>query len=193
MQKRLIIFLYLVFASVVTNAQARGVDIRLADEVAEFIYLTESSTFGYGGADLGVGFLYNEADDLMFSLAAMVTGHGAGNSRSLKFGVGIKGVAIQLEQLPEEDQMAAIAVGAQVRYVIPSSAPLAFLVEGYIAPSITSFNDAERYSEFRAAVELEVTPSARAYIGYRNIEVDLDGIRDIEIDDSVHIGVRLTF
>jgi len=40
------------------QAEARGIDLKLANEMAEIVYLTESSTFGYGGAALGIGFLF---------------------------------------------------------------------------------------------------------------------------------------
>ncbi len=177
---------------VVSNqAQATGLDLRLADETAEIIYLTESSTFGYGGADVGIGLLFNEEDDYMFSASAMITGHGAGNNRPLQFGAGVKLVFASLDNPDEE--AGALAIGGQIRYVIPSSTPVAFLVEGFIAPEITSFSEADQYTEYRVAFELEVTPSTRAYIGYRNIEFDLDRLGDYEVDDEAHLGVRIEF
>ena len=87
----------------------------------------------------------------------------------------------------------ALALGGQIRYVIPSTTPVALMAEGFISPDITTFNDAEQYLEYRFALELEVTPSARAYIGYRKIEIDLGGIDDYEMDDDFHLGVRLAF
>jgi hypothetical protein len=177
---------------VATQVHARGIDLRLADETAEIIYLTESSTFGYGGADMGFGLLFNEGDDFMLSAAAMVSGHGAGNNRPVQMGVGVKLIYASLDAIDED--VAALALGLQVRYIIPSSTPVAFLLEGHVAPAVTSFSDAEQYREIRFAIELEVTPSARAYLGYRNIEVDLDpGPDDIELDDEIHIGIKIDF
>jgi hypothetical protein len=178
---------------------ADGVDLKLADKTAEIVYLTESSTFGYGGADVGMGFFFNEADDWMVSAMAMVTGHSASNERSLQFGVGMKLLLASLKPASlnrANENIGALGLAVQARYVIPSATPVAFLLEGVIAPNITSFSGAEQYAEYRFAVELEVTPSARAYIGYRNIEIDLDGLAagtSVEIDDEVHLGVRIEF
>ncbi len=186
----------LAIAMIATQADARGIDLRLADETAEILYLTESSTFGYGGADVGFGLLFNEDDDLMFSGAAMVTGHGAGNNRALKFGVGGKLVLTMLDDRNNtvaDEEFGALAIGGQIRYVIPSSTPIAFLAEGFIAPEIVSFSGAEQYTEYRFAVELEVTPSARAYVGYRKIEFELQGGTEVELDDDPHIGIRIEF
>ena len=185
------IFAILALAVVFNPVQAKGLDLRLADKTAEIIYLTESSTFGYGGADVGMGIFFNDADDLMFSASAMVAGHGSGNNQALQFGVGVKLSFMTLDVLNLE--AAALSVGGQIRYVIPSKTPIAFLAEGFISPNITSFGDADRTMEYRLALELEVTPSARAYIGYRNIELDIPGNVDYEMDDEVHLGVRLAF
>ena len=186
----------LALAMLATQANARGFDLRLGNETAEILYLTESSTFGYGGADVGIGFLYNEADDLMFSAAAMVSGHGAGNNRALKFGVGAKLVFAALDDRNntlDDTEMGGLAIGGQIRYVVPSSTPVAFLAEGFIAPSIVSFSGADQYTEYRFAIELEVTPSARAYVGYRNITFDLERGGEIELDDAAHVGIRIEF
>ena len=176
----------------VQMSYADGVDLKLADETAEIQYLTESSTFGYGGADIGMGLFFNENDDWMASAVAMVSGNSASNERSLQLGVGVKLLLASLD-LANED-VGALGLAGQVRYVIPSETPIAFLAELVIAPEVTSFSGAEQYTEYRFAVELEVTPSARAYIGYRNIEIELDSLAaDVEIDDEVHLGIRLEF
>ncbi len=187
------IFTGLTLLLAATQVQARGIDLRLANEVAAVQYLTTSSTFGYGGADVGLGFLFNDANDSMFSAEAMVSGNGAGNNRALKMGVGAKVIGAYVKAL--DDTMGAVAIGAQVRYVIPSSAPIAIMAEGFIAPKIVSFSGADQYSEFRVAVELEVTPSARAYVGYRSVGIDItNGVgSDYKLDDSAHVGVRISF
>lgn len=187
--RRLLVALFLVTAS--TQTYARGVDLRLADKTAELIYLTESSTFGYGGADVGLGVFFNEADDLMLSGTMMITGNSANNNSPFQFGVGFKLSGAKLDG-PDE-QVGALAVGGQLRYVIPSSTPIAFLAEGFVAPEITSFSEATQYSEYRFAVELEVTPSARAYVGFRHMQYELNNGPDYELDDDAHIGVRVEF
>lgn len=177
-----------------SQSQAAGVDIKLGNEAAELTYLTKSSTFGYGGLDIGMGVFFNETDDVQLNVNGMVTGNSAGNNRNLKFGVGAKLSYASLDDTTPDADVGALAIGLQVRYVIPSSTPVAFLLEGYVAPSITSFGDAEGYIEYRAAIELEVTPSARAYLGYRHMEYELEGGYDYdEMDSSGHIGVRFQF
>ena len=178
-----------------TNAPAAGLDLKLSSETAEVTFLTQSATFGYGGADIGIGLFINEQDDFLANGSIIVSGSGTGDVRALHFGVGGKIYAGRLDFGPNVPNPSggAIAIGGNLRYVFPSSTPFAILVEGFWAPSVTSFSDFDRLVEYRAALELEVTPSARAYIGYRKLEVELDtGLKDV-LDDNAHIGVRFAF
>ena len=173
------------------QAEARGIDLKLANEMAEIVYLTESSTFGYGGADIGIGFLFTENDDVQLNGQMMISGNPAGNNQAFQFGVGGKLTFTAVDASDEE--FGALAIGGQFRYVIPAATPVAFVAAAYFAPSITSFSGADKYTEYRVAVEIEVTPSARAYLGYRNEEYEFESGGKFELDDNVHIGLKFEF
>jgi hypothetical protein len=179
----------------VSSVYAGGFDFRLGSKSAEAIYLTESATFGYGGADMGFGVFFNENDDVVGTASVLVSGSGDGDVRGLHFGVGAKVYLGFLDfPAPRDDQDgAALSIGGQIRYVFPSTMPFAILVEGFGAPGVTSASDFEGLKEFRGAIELEVTPSARAYIGYRTLEIELNSGAKVELDDKVHAGVRFSF
>lgn len=100
MLKKLVFAISLLAIS--SHTYARGFDIKLADEMAEFTYLTESSTFGYGGADIGFGVLFTENDDYQLSGEMMITGNPAGNNKAFQFGVGGKLMFVSLDALNEE-------------------------------------------------------------------------------------------
>jgi hypothetical protein len=184
-----------------SNALAIGLDLKISSEIAEAILLTQNATFGYGGADIGFGLLINENDDFMLTGAIMVSGSGTGDVRALHLGVGGKAYAGKLDfqsnntgnTSQEDPSGGAIAIGGNVRYVFPAKMPFAILVEGFWAPSVLSFSDFDNLYEYRADIELEVTPSARAYLGYRKMQVQLDTGYDYDVDDTVHIGVRFEF
>ena len=191
MFKKLAFAIFLLTVS--SQVNARGFDLKLAEEMAQVTYLTESSTFGYGGADIGFGMLFTENDDYQINAKIMVTGNPAGNNKAVQFGVGGQLVFTSLDAINEE--VGALAIAGQFRYIMASEMPIAFLASVAYAPSITSFSGADAYSEYEFAIELEVTPSARAYLGYRNIEYDFEnGLgNNIELDDGAHIGVKFEF
>ena len=184
-----------------SNVFSAGLDLKLSSETAEVTFLTQNATFGYGGADIGIGLLINENDDFLVNGAIVVSGSGTGDVRALHFGVGGKVYAGRLDfqslnpgnPSQENPSGGAIAVGGNLRYVFPSSTPIAVLIEGFWAPSVTSFSDFDGLVEYRVALELEVTPSARAYVGYRKLEVELDTGLKYDVDDNAHIGVRFAF
>ncbi len=174
------------------QAGATGFDFRIADKAAEMFYLYKSSTFGYGGSDVGWGLFFNENDDTMLSGSLLVSGNGAGGKRALQFGVGVKGFVADFGN-GADVQGGGLGIGGLIRYVFSSSTPVAILVEAYSVPTITSFGDADDFSEARFALELEVTPSARAYLGYRTLTLETENNNEYELDDSIHFGVRIGF
>ncbi|VAW60876.1 hypothetical protein MNBD_GAMMA11-2793 [hydrothermal vent metagenome] len=183
--------LALALLAITSQAHSRGIDLKLAEKMVEITYLTESSTFGYGGADVGFGAFFNENDDYQFNLEAMVTGSPAGNNKALQLGVGGKIMYTSFDKINEE--AGALAIAGKIRYVIPSSTPIAFVGTLYYAPGITSFSGAESFIEYRFAVEIEITPSARAYLGYRFMEYEFENRNKYELDDSAHVGIKIDF
>lgn len=174
---------------------AEAIDFTVGSDMAELGFLTQSSSFGYGGADIGLSALVNEHNDVLLSGTVLVSGSSTGDVNGLHFGVGAK-VYVGFLDGPKgvvDTDGAAIAIGGQVRYVFSGSTPMAVYGEGYFAPEVTSIAEMDGMSEFRLGFEIEITPSARAYIGYRNLEVTYDERIDYEIDDAAHVGVRFEF
>lgn len=177
-------------ALVSTGVQANGLDISLSDETANVVYLTDSGSFGYGGADVGFGLFWNENDDFVGHANILVTSNPQ-SGNNFQFGVGAKGFLGTVD-VPDED-VAAVGIGGVVRYVIPAQTPMGISVEAYYAPDITSFSDTESLKEVTTRFEIEVMPSARGYVGYRLLEPELENAGDVEIDDEIHLGIRFTF
>ena len=177
------------------NASAGAIDFRLGSDMAELTFLTQTASFGYGGADIGFGALINEHNDVIANGSILVSGSSTGDVKALHFGVGAKAYVGTLDGPSGNLDVdgGAVALGAKIRYVFPGNAPLAVLGELYYAPEVTSISDFAGVQEYRLALELEVTPSARAYVGYRKLEVELDNGFDYEVDDDFHVGVRFEF
>lgn len=173
-----------------TGAQANGFDISLSDETANVVYLTDSGSLGYGGADVGIGLFWNENDDVVGHANVLVTSNPQ-SGNNFQFGVGAKAYLGNVDR-PDED-VGAIGIGGIVRYVIPAQTPMGLSLEGYWAPRVTSFSDTDGLREISARFELEVMPSTRGYVGYRLLEPDLDTAGKVEIDDEFHIGIRFIF
>jgi len=185
-------FISMLMLLMVSQANATGFEFRVAQETAEVSYLYKSSTFGYGGSDVAWSYLFNENKDKMVSGSFLISGNGAGSKRALQFGVGVKVFAADIGGAADV-QGGGLGIGGLLRYVFSSATPVAILVEAYTVPEITSFGDTNNFSEARFALELEVSPSARAYIGYKTVSFEDENKTEYEVDDSAHFGVRLSF
>jgi hypothetical protein len=194
-----------------TTAQARGLDISLGNDTAQINYLAKSdSQIGIGGTEFGGGVLFNEDDDAIFNFGVLVTGNSVGQNRALQLGAGARAYFGKLGNLdcedhggdadcdanddPDNDAVAAVAIGGKVAYIFPSRTPISLSLEAYLAPDVTSFGDNEDFLEVTVRFELEVAPTTRFFVGYRNMEVEMEDFsRDYDVDESAHLGVRFAF
>ena len=174
-----------------SQVAANDFEAALSDETAQFTLRSDSSIIGWGGADLAVGFFYNENDDYLFQ-ADLLQMRQASEQNPLTLGVGIKGYLGELDAVNED--VLAFGIGGEVRYTLPGIMPMALYFHGHYSPDITSFGDIEEIIDYRFGFQIEVLPQTTAFVGVRHIELATENDGDVEIDDDrLHIGVRLTF
>ena len=172
-------------------AHASDFEAALSKETAQFTFRSDSSLVGWGGADLGLGFFYNEESDVIghFSLLQM---RQPSQQNPLTFGVGLKAYLGVLDEVDAD--VFGLGIGGQLRYTIPGTMPMAIYIEGHYAPEITSFGDIDRILDYSFGFQIEALPQTIAFVGVRRFEFELDNGADYDADDSnIHIGVRLTF
>lgn len=170
--------------------QAADFEIALSQETASLELIADSDIVGVGGADLLFGLLFNEDDDIMGSLGMLAYGVPAGE-QPFSFGLGGKIYYVSLDQA--DASASALALGATAKYHIPGNMPMAFGGELYFAPGITSFQDADQFLDFRLRYDIDILPSATGFLGYRLTTVDFEAGGDYDIDDNVHLGIRIQF
>ena len=185
------------------GAQATGLDFALSNETANIaLLLNPPYQFNDGGgSELAIGGFISEQGDKLAHASLMARGYRQSNGTQYNLGAGMKAVVgdIAIPELgtsPETDEsVGAVALGFQFGMLLASSQhnPIELSFEGFLAPSITSFADAERYSEIGARLQIDVIPQARAYIGYRRMRFDTNDFDDVRLDRSVHLGIKLTF
>lgn len=171
-------------------AMANGLEFQLGNKTAQLRFLTDSGLVGYSGAQLSFSGFANNDSDFMGSAGLLVQGIPAGRS-PLTFGLGAKAYAASIDT-PNKD-VQALAIGGLVKYTIPNRMPMAVVFNGYYAPDITTFSDGKSFTDLNLNYQVEVTPGATAFAGYRLLQTDLKNHGDYSLDDSVHIGIRLGF
>jgi hypothetical protein len=186
-----IILLGFVLIGFANQIQANDFEVALSSDTAQFTFRSDSSLIGWGGADLGFSFFYNEAEDFLGQIS-LVQSATPSEQSPLTLGVGVKAYLGQVDFT--DDNIGGLGIGGEIRYTFPGAMPMAVYLNGYIAPDITSFSDTEEIREYTLGFQIEITAQTIAFVGVRNIEIDTKSLAEIELDDDrAHIGVRLTF
>ena len=173
------------------NVSANDFEAALSSETAQFTFRSDSSLIGWGGADLALGFFYNDNDDYVFS-GSLLQMRPPSAETPLTFGPGVKAYFASLDGV--DDEVGALAIGGSVRYTIPGTTPMHIYGTVYYAPEIVSFSGAEGVTEFDVGFRIEAIPQTVFFVGIRHLEFDHEDDSSYEVDDDeVHFGIRLTF
>ncbi len=200
--KKALMALALLLTSTSMSVKAAGLDIALSNNTANIAVLLNPYNFrAGGGSELAVGGFLNETGDSLLFASLMAHGVRKLPDQQYNLAAGIKLLTGDLEvgdqfaeAVGDSENVGALALGFKAGYVIPSRQnPMEFSIEGFIAPKITSFGDAEGYTEINARFQIEVIPQALTYVGYRRIEFDTNDFSDLRLDRSIHLGMKLTF
>ena len=119
---------------------------------------------------------YYEANFLMMKNA----------SKNLKFGLGVK--------MNHTKDFTSTPLGVEAVYRLPIESSVPFYISGslYYAPKVLSFEKADNYLEYRAAVDVEVIKNGFVVVGYRNMNTNYES-RDVEYNRSFYGGFRFLF
>lgn len=176
----------------VGQATATDVGLNLGDDTAELNLRQELSVRSPDETRVGASLLFNEVGDVIGSGYIQVLGDLQPGFQALSYGAGIKGYGARLDDA--DTTLGAVGLGGMLRLDIPqTSIPMALVVEGYVAPDITTSGRGEGLVDLMARYEFRFARSASAYIGYRYMEIDLGGASDYEVDDDFLVGIRLSF
>ena len=184
------------------SVKAAGLDIALSNDTANIAVLLNPYNFiDGGGSELAIGGFLNETGDNLLFASLMAHGIRELPEQQYTLAAGVKLVSGELEigeqfatALGDSETVGALALGFKAGYVIPARQnPMEFSIEGFMAPNITSFGDAESYTEFNARFQIEIIPAALTYVGYRRIQFDTNDFNDVRLDRSIHLGIKLAF
>jgi len=182
-------FVALSLLSVSTTVMADTLDINLRDNSAQVQYRSSMGRDALGKTEFHVGVLYARTNNTLGDFGVMVKDEVGSSVPGFSVGVGIKGLVAHTMGTNES----ALALGGMVRYSPPDAHRLGIVGLVYFSPNITTFGDADRYTETGVRMEYEVIPQAAAYLGYRRIQFGLNAAPNVILDEGIHVGVRLSF
>lgn len=154
-----------------------------------------SRVFAVNKGEYDLGAVFGDVEDFdndrFFSTHAGVLLTGDAGATAAKAVAGL-GARIQYVR-GEDDSGGALALGGQLRVKLPQADRLRFNAHAYYGPDAASFGDFDEFIELAASVGYEILRDAELYLGYRLISVDIDNGPDVDLEDGLHVGVRLDF
>jgi len=153
--------------------------------IGEFNFNTESYTAGTSYA-FNAGYLYIDEDTHLATI-------GISGKNALQ---GVNGLYLEFGfKAAIADDFVAIPLTVKAIYDLPliESMPTTSLVTSFAyAPSVLSFSDAEKYSEFRVGVSMEAISNIHIFAGYRNVDTNYK-THDKSFNSSFYGGLKLSF
>jgi len=188
------------------GVSAGELDLALSNETANLAYLFNSDPLNRdgqptrdGGSELAVGVFFNESGDSLLHTTLLARGYRQSATSQYQISAGMRliggGVDVTFGDVTTDESVGALALGFQAGMLLMPGVhnPVDVTFEGFYAPSITSFVDAERYGEVSVRLQVEIMTRARAYIGYRRMRFDTENFENVTLDRSAHFGLNISF
>ena len=194
MSARILTAFLLTFASalVSTAASAQRIDVTLKQDSARFSYIALVGGSTFGRTEMNTGLLYNEDKNVAVDVGLQVIDVAGSKTPGLELGVGPRFYYLSYDATNSDG--AAVALGGQLRYKLPSVPRLALMANAFYAPRITSTLDADSMYEIGMGVGYELLPTANIYLAYRRIRADFTmDVGAVNIDSGVSLGMNFTF
>jgi hypothetical protein len=177
--------LSLLFVSSVSFAGS--INVNMSNSAAQF----EGGISSEGGGEYQSGVIYNDQGGVMVD-AGLMKGGGGEDTSGLVIVGGVKVVGARLVQVGVVNSASCVAIGGQGTFTPKDSHSVAFVGEFLSSLKITTYGDADRFSQF--AVRLEMgPPHAKIFIGYREITFSLKAAASASIDKGGYMGMLVSF
>jgi len=182
MRLRLIVFALLAAASF--SAAAGSVDLNLSNHSIEAKFYANA-----GAADWTFGGLYNrDTRDRALNVGLLATGDSAiGNSR-FEGGLGGKVYSVTVGNA----DVLALALGGQVRW-FPGNGSFALGAYVFYAPHVVTLLDGQRFFDVGVRAEVELIRNSFLYVGYRQVQAELDNQVKLNVDKGAFVGMQIKF
>ena len=187
-------FLFVFAGALCGPANAGDVELYVGGESLQLSYLSQISLVGSSFQNYNLNLLFTNDRDIVASAGLMVPGLLSGAFPTwFDFSIGAKGYFSLLSE-PAKLDVFTLAPGIDARFTIPTKIPMYIYGSFFYAPEILTFGDADEMFDFTARYEVRVVSSAVIFVGYRLLryEAKYSG-EDVDTDDGLHIGVRVTF
>ena len=169
------------------SAAADEVDLGFNSDALRVVYIHE---FRNNNLELDGGWLHHTDNGNVLHVGLNLSDM-ASNSKELVAGLGGR-LTWQKGDLTNQDGF-SVPVGGFLFFTPQRFNRLTFGAAAYIAPSVLSVGDAEKYQDYTLRLAYNVMRQADVYIGARYVKGEYKNAPDAYYDTGMHIGLTLRF
>lgn len=169
----------------VNNAPAA--EVAMSDETLLLRYLTSGDKLGAEDSRAFADFFLSEERDIVLTGGLLFPINvDIGPFTAL---VGPRAIAALLDD--ENDDVLAMAIGAEIRFDIHRDTGFAIVGQAWYSPDILTFGSADNVTDLSARAEIRIAPRMIAFGGFRWFEFDLtEGGGTQKLQDEVFVGIN---
>lgn len=134
----------------------------------------------------GLGLVVSDEDDVLVEGRVMRYG---GPHFPWRLGVGLEVFAAFLDE--SDDEAYGLGLVGSAAYEIGTPYPSRVELTLAFAPDSLVFKDGEGLIDLRLSYEVDISEQAAAFVGFRRLEVEREDGPDADLDDAVHVGLRI--
>lgn len=168
-------------------------DVQLSNHTGRFAYSREVFGGQDGPLDLTAGIFFNQDNDKMAHVGMMIRNDTMDNPLVVSIGARAYYGDVGRAAGKIRAKFSAIAIGGELLFIPNNLGGLGLGVDYYVAPSVVTYMDADRFYEYGLRLNYEITRQSSVSLGYRKIKVDLKSGPGETIDSSVFFGIGLRF
>jgi len=182
MRSRLFVFVLLAAASF--PVAAASVDVNLSNDTIEGKFYGNA-----GAADWTFGGLYNrDTRDRALNVGLLATGESAFGNDRVEGGLGGKIYSVTVGS----GDVVALALGGQLRW-FPGNGSFALGTYAFYAPHVVTLMDGQKFFDVGVRAEVEVIRNSFVYVGYRQVQAELDNNVKLNVDKGGFISLQIKF
>jgi hypothetical protein len=165
-------------------------EVALSNDTLQLRYIGTGNRIGVQGSQFTGGVFLGEERDFVLSGGLLFPVDLGVRRLDISFGPQVYAALLQ----EENDDVMAVSVGAEVRFLIDPARRLAISGQAYYAPDILTFGTADNLTDLSARVELGVAEQLLAFAGMRWFQFDLtDGSGERTLQEEAFVGLGYRF
>src|SRR5262245_54086334 len=165
-------------------------EIALSDETLQLRYRDGGRNVDVGGGRVSGFFFLSEERDIVLSSDLLFPAQLGYDRLQILFGP--RAYAALLAE--ENNDVFAVSLGAEIRYVLDKNTGFAIAGEAFYAPDVLTFGTADNLTDMSARVEIRVQPRLTVFGGMRWFEFDLiDNAGSQTLQEELFAGLSWSF